>query len=104
MGDLARGAGSVLLRAHRGGGDVVGAVTRDSSRLAGAGIAADATGLVIRSTAAAAGLPAVLPADPGACAVVHVAGGVVRIVLGINTLRAAGREAAAPSAETDRDR
>ncbi|WP_405717596.1 LysE family translocator [Streptomyces sp. NBC_01537] len=63
-------------------------------RLARATIAGNATGLVIWSTAAAAGLSAVLLANPAAYAVVRVAGGLVLIVLGITTLRAARREAA----------
>lgn len=56
-------------------------------RMARATIAGNATGLLIWSTAASAGLSAVLLADPTAYAVVRIAGGIVLIVLGINTLR-----------------
>ncbi|MEW1644154.1 LysE family translocator [Streptomyces sp. NPDC091219] len=59
------------------------------SRPARAAIAGNATGLVIWSTAAAAGLSAVLLADPAAYTVVRVAGGLVLVVLGISTLRSA---------------
>lgn len=58
-------------------------------RIARASIAGNATGLVIWSTAAAAGLSAVLLANPGAYAAVRVAGGIVLVILGVNTLRAA---------------
>ncbi|MBT2447419.1 LysE family translocator [Streptomyces sp. ISL-43] len=68
-------------------------------RVARATIAGNATGLLIWSTAASAGLSAVLLADPTAYAVVRVAGGIVLIVLGVNTLRAA-QGAAAPHPTT----
>ncbi|XUL94459.1 LysE family transporter [Streptomyces galilaeus] len=55
--------------------------------MARASVAGNATGLVLWYTAAAAGLSAVLPADPAACTVVRVTGGLVLIVLGISTLR-----------------
>ena len=67
------------------------------SRLARATIAGNATGLVIWSTAAAAGLSAVLLANPGAYAVVRIAGGIVLIALGISTLRAARPTSTAPA-------
>jgi threonine/homoserine/homoserine lactone efflux protein len=67
------------------------------SRLARATIAGNATGLVIWSTAAAAGLSAVLLANPGAYAVVRIAGGIVLVALGISTLRAARRTSTAPA-------
>lgn len=72
-------------------------------RSARATIAGNATGLVIWSAAAAAGLSAVLLADPAAYAVVRVAGGLVLIVLGITTLRAArrGPDSSSTSAETE---
>ncbi len=74
------------------------------SRRARATIAGNATGLLVWSTAAAAGLSTLLLAAPGAYAVVRVAGGVVLVVLGVNTLRAAGRtaEPAADGADGDR--
>jgi threonine/homoserine/homoserine lactone efflux protein len=59
-----------------------------------AAIAGHTTGLLIWSSAAAAGLSAVLLADPGAYQAIRVAGGVVLVVLGINTLRASGKEKA----------
>ncbi|MFG3585941.1 LysE family translocator [Streptomyces sp. NPDC047990] len=60
-------------------------------RLARAAIAGNATGLVLWSTAAAAGLSAVLLADPGAYAIVRVVGGFILFVLGVATLRTALR-------------
>ncbi|WP_328620838.1 LysE family translocator [Streptomyces sp. NBC_00354] len=57
-------------------------------RTARATIAGNATGLLIWSTAASAGLSAVLLADPTAYAVVRIVGGIVLIALGVNTLRA----------------
>ncbi|MEU2630167.1 LysE family translocator [Kitasatospora sp. NPDC007106] len=68
-------------------------------RLARATVAGNATGLVLWSTAAAAGLSAVLLADPGAYAVVRAAGGFVLIALGAATLRTARRP---PEANTTR--
>ncbi|MCP3802925.1 LysE family translocator [Allokutzneria sp. A3M-2-11 16] len=59
-------------------------------------IAGSATGLLVWSTAAAAGLSAVLLAAPGAYQAVRVGGGIVLVVLGINTLRAARRPVDAP--------
>ena len=63
-----------------------------------AAIAGHATGLLVWSSAAAAGLSAVLLADPGAYEAIRVAGGLVLVVLGVNTLRAAGKE---PEPEED---
>ncbi|MET7488545.1 LysE family translocator [Streptomyces sp. NPDC005538] len=60
-------------------------------RPARAAITGNATGLVLWSTAAAAGLSAVLLANPAAYTVVRVAGGLVLIALGVSTLRAARR-------------
>ena len=59
-------------------------------------VAGTATGLLVWSTAAAAGLSAVLLAAPGAYQAVRVGGGIVLVVLGINTLRAAHRSADGP--------
>ncbi|MGW6405166.1 LysE family translocator [Streptomyces sp. NPDC055134] len=66
-------------------------------RQARATIAGNATGLLIWSTAAAAGLSAVLLANPGVYEAVRVAGGCVLVVLGITTLRSARR---APDTDT----
>ncbi|GAA3774765.1 LysE family translocator [Streptomyces coacervatus] len=52
-------------------------------------IAGNASGLLIWSVAAAAGLSAVLLASPRAYAAVRIVGGVVLVVLGVSTLRAA---------------
>jgi len=60
-------------------------------RRARATIAGNATGLLLWSTAAAAGLSAVLLANPGVYAAVRVAGGCVLVVLGIGTLRSSHR-------------
>jgi threonine/homoserine/homoserine lactone efflux protein len=64
-------------------------------RMARATIAGNATGLLIWSTAASAGLSAVLLAAPTAYAMVRIAGGIVLIVIGMNTLRAS-RERTTP--------
>src|SRR5689334_13091204 len=70
------GAGQALMvRQVLGGG----------RRAARASIAGTATGLLIWSAAAAAGLSAVLLANPRAYALLRVAGGVVLIVLGVTT-------------------
>ncbi|WP_433332196.1 LysE family translocator [Spirillospora sp. CA-294931] len=58
-------------------------------RTARAAIAGVATGLLIWSAAASAGLSAVLLANPAAFAAVRVAGGAVLVVLGVITLVAA---------------
>lgn len=58
-------------------------------RLARASIAGNATGLVVWSTAAAAGLSAVLLADARAYALIRLIGGIVLVLLGINTIRGA---------------
>lgn len=50
-------------------------------------LAGNATGFLLWSTAAAAGLSAVLLANPRAYAVLRIAGGIVLMVLGVNTLR-----------------
>jgi len=55
-------------------------------RAAWAGIAGTATGLLIWSAAAAAGLSAVVLANPDAYAVIRVAGGAVLAILGVSTL------------------
>jgi threonine/homoserine/homoserine lactone efflux protein len=59
-------------------------------RPARATIAGNATGLLIWSTAAAAGLSAVLVSSPVAYTVVRIGGGIVLVCLGLSTLRAAG--------------
>ena len=51
-------------------------------------IGGTATGLLIWSSAAAAGLSAVLLTNPAAYAAVRIAGGIVLLVLGVNTLLA----------------
>ncbi|WP_187399469.1 LysE family translocator [Micromonospora sp. AP08] len=63
-------------------------------RAARAGVAGTCTGLLIWSTAAAAGLSAVLLADPHAYTVVRIAGGVLLAGLGLGTLRSLRRPAA----------
>ncbi|MGW4945841.1 LysE family translocator [Actinoplanes sp. NPDC004185] len=55
-------------------------------RAAWAGIAGTATGLLIWTTAAAAGLSAIILANPGAYATIRAAGGAVLAILGVNTL------------------
>lgn len=50
-------------------------------------LAGNATGFVLWSTAAAAGLSAVLLASPTAYAALRVAGGIVLVYLGVKTLR-----------------
>jgi threonine/homoserine/homoserine lactone efflux protein len=62
-------------------------------RMARATIAGNVTGLLIWSAAASAGLSAVLLAEPTAYAAVRIAGGIVLIVLGVNTLRASRGDA-----------
>ncbi|KJY42100.1 hypothetical protein VR41_09410 [Streptomyces sp. NRRL B-1568] len=52
-------------------------------------LAGNATGFLLWSTAAAAGLSAVLLANPHAYAVLRIAGGIVLMYLGVNTLRTA---------------
>ncbi|MFI5936534.1 LysE family translocator [Actinoplanes sp. NPDC051494] len=52
---------------------------------AAAAIAGTATGLLIWSTAAAAGLSAVLLANPAAYRMIRVSGGVVLVLLGVST-------------------
>ena len=56
-------------------------------RLAWASIAGTGTGLLLWTTAAAAGLSAVLLASPHAYTVLRITGGVVLALLGISTLR-----------------
>ncbi|KOV67653.1 hypothetical protein ADK64_09735 [Streptomyces sp. MMG1121] len=58
-------------------------------------IAGNATGLLLWSVAAAAGLSAVLLASPRAYAVIRILGGVVLVTLGVRTLLAARRPASA---------
>ncbi len=60
-------------------------------RMAWASIAGTATGLLIWTTAAAAGLSAILVANPGAYAIVRIAGGVLLSALGVSTLLALRR-------------
>ena len=71
-------------------------------------IAGVATGLMIWSLAAAAGLSAILLSNPGVYGAVRVVGGVVLLGLGVNTLWAIRRSAAAkeggPGAERRPDR
>lgn len=57
-------------------------------RAAWAGIAGTSTGLIIWTTAAAAGLSAVVLANPAAYAIIRAAGGAVLAVLGLSTLLA----------------
>ncbi|GGT74412.1 LysE family translocator [Actinomadura citrea] len=52
-------------------------------------LAGNASGFLLWSTAAAAGLSAVLLASPTAYAVLRIAGGVVLMILGVKTLRTA---------------
>ncbi|MBB5779034.1 LysE family translocator [Nonomuraea jabiensis] len=52
-------------------------------------LAGNASGFLLWSTAAAAGLSAVLLASPTAYAVLRIAGGIVLMILGVNTLRTA---------------
>ena len=69
-------------------------------REAWAGIAGTCTGLLIWTTAAAAGLSAVLLANPGAYTTVRVAGGVILAGLGVSTLLALRRPPAPPATGT----
>jgi len=55
-------------------------------RAAWAGIAGTATGLLIWTTAAAAGLSAVILANPHVYAMIRAAGGAVLVILGVSTL------------------
>ncbi|GAA0666458.1 hypothetical protein GCM10010193_17580 [Kitasatospora atroaurantiaca] len=73
-------------------------------RAARATIAGNATGLLIWSTAAAAGLSAVLLANPRAYVVVRIAGGIVLAALGINTLRVARKASDALATSADERR
>ncbi|GAA2263238.1 hypothetical protein GCM10010402_18550 [Actinomadura luteofluorescens] len=52
-------------------------------------LAGNASGFVLWSTAAAAGLSAVLLASPAAYTVLRIAGGIVLMILGVRTLRTA---------------
>ena len=52
-------------------------------------LAGNASGFLLWSTAAAAGLSAVLLASPTAYAVLRIAGGIVLMILGVKTLRTA---------------
>ncbi|WP_067127407.1 LysE family translocator [Microtetraspora malaysiensis] len=52
-------------------------------------LAGNATGFLLWSTAAAAGLSTALLASPRAYAVLRIAGGIVLMILGVNTLRTA---------------
>ncbi|GAA1649421.1 LysE family translocator [Nonomuraea maheshkhaliensis] len=52
-------------------------------------LAGNASGFLLWSTAAATGLSAVLLASPAAYAALRIAGGVVLMILGVNTLRTA---------------
>lgn len=65
-------------------------------REAWAGIAGTCTGLLIWTTAAAAGLSAVLLSNPGAYAAIRVAGGVLLAGLGVSTLLSLRRTSAPP--------
>ncbi|WP_369386856.1 LysE family translocator [Streptomyces sp. CG1] len=64
-------------------------------------IVGNATGLLLWSVAAAAGLSAVLLASPLAYAALRIVGGIVLVALGVRTLLAARRPA--PEAEDARD-
>jgi len=70
-------------------------------RTAWASIAGTCAGLLVWTTAAAAGLSAVLLADPGAYTALRVAGGVVLAVLGVTTLWSA-RKSAPPNQRPER--
>lgn len=59
-------------------------------------LAGNATGFLLWSTAAAAGLSAVLLTNPHAYAVLRIAGGIVLMFLGVNTLRTALTTASTP--------
>jgi threonine/homoserine/homoserine lactone efflux protein len=59
-----------------------------------------ATGLLLWSTAAAAGLSGVLLANPHVYEAIRVVGGIVLVVLGVGTLRAARRSASADIEDT----
>jgi len=73
-------------------------------RLARPTIAGNASGLLIWSTAAATGLSAILLANPHSYAVVRIAGGIVLVILGINTLRTARRATEAPVVDAEERR
>lgn len=66
-------------------------------RAAWAGIAGTATGLLIWTTAAAAGLSAVVLANPDAYTVIRALGGAVLAGLGVSTLLALRRKAPPPA-------
>ncbi len=73
--------------------------TLDSGRwMAWATVAGTCTGLLIWSISAAAGLSAILLANPGAYTTLRIAGGVVLIALGANTLLSLRRPTPAISA------
>ncbi|NDU71821.1 LysE family transporter [Actinomadura sp. DSM 109109] len=66
-------------------------------------LAGNATGFLLWSTAAGAGLSTVLLASPRAYAVLRIAGGIVLMILGVNTLRTAlGTVSTRPPREDDR--
>ncbi|MGI5422155.1 LysE family translocator [Actinomadura luteofluorescens] len=60
-------------------------------------LAGNASGFVLWSTAAAAGLSAVLLASPAAYTVLRIAGGIVLMILGVRTLRTALTTASTPT-------
>ncbi|NYD44550.1 threonine/homoserine/homoserine lactone efflux protein [Actinomadura luteofluorescens] len=60
-------------------------------------LAGNASGFVLWSTAAAAGLSAVLLASPAAYTVLRIAGGIVLMILGVRTLRTALTTVSAPT-------
>ncbi|MEU8774467.1 LysE family translocator [Streptomyces sp. NPDC048606] len=68
--------------------------------VARATIVGNAVGLLLWSLSAAAGLSTLLLTNPDLYAVVRIAGGLVLVVLGVNTLRA-GRGGPAPAGRTD---
>jgi threonine/homoserine/homoserine lactone efflux protein len=70
-------------------------------RVAWASIAGTCTGLLAWTTAAAAGLSAVLLANPGAYMAIRIAGGLLLFGLGVSTLVSV-RRATTPTAPTDR--
>jgi threonine/homoserine/homoserine lactone efflux protein len=67
-------------------------------RLAAASIAGTCTGIVVWATTAAAGLSAIMLANPAAYAVVRALGGIVLFWLGVNTLLSLRRHGPTPTA------
>jgi threonine/homoserine/homoserine lactone efflux protein len=66
-------------------------------RAAWAGIAGTATGLLLWTTAAAAGLSAAILANPAAYTIIRTAGGAVLAILGLSTLLPLRKKSSAPA-------